>query len=64
MTNELNFIKRIYISGGAAEKCGQLNAGDELIEINKVNVSIMSRIDAWTLMKKLPEGAVIIKIRR
>lgn len=54
----------MYFKGGAAEKCGQLNAGDELIEINNVNVTSMSRIDAWTLMKKLPEGAVVIKIRR
>ncbi|EEB10480.1 conserved hypothetical protein [Pediculus humanus corporis] len=55
-------IKKIF-TGGAAEKCGQLKAGDELLNINGMDVSIMSRIEAWKLMKQLPDGNVTITVR-
>lgn len=54
----------MFFLGGSAEKCGKLIAGDQLLEINKTDVSLMSRIDVWMLMKKLPEGTVTIKLRR
>lgn len=51
-------------TGGAAEKCGQLQPGDKLLAINGVDVTSMSRIDAWALMKKLPEGNITLSVQR
>ncbi|KAK6643502.1 hypothetical protein RUM43_005012 [Polyplax serrata] len=56
-------IKKIF-TGGSAEKCGQLRAGDELVNINGIDVSVMSRIDAWKMMKQLPDGNVTITVKR
>ncbi|GJQ69967.1 hypothetical protein Trydic_g13348 [Trypoxylus dichotomus] len=56
-------IKKIFM-GGAAEKAINLKAGDELLEINRVNVTSMSRLEAWNLMKALPEQEIVIKVRR
>lgn len=50
-------------TGGAAEKTGALRAGDQLLEVNKRDVSRMSRIEAWSLMKKLPDGEVNLLVR-
>ncbi|OXU22596.1 hypothetical protein TSAR_012533 [Trichomalopsis sarcophagae] len=55
-------IKKIF-TGGAAEKTGALRAGDQLLEVNKRDVSRMSRIEAWSLMKKLPDGEVNLLVR-
>lgn len=51
------------VLGGAAEKTGKLSAGDQLVAVNGTDVSIMSRIEAWNLMKRLPLGAVTLLVR-
>uniref|UniRef100_A0A8D9DQK3 Pro-interleukin-16 n=1 Tax=Cacopsylla melanoneura TaxID=428564 RepID=A0A8D9DQK3_9HEMI len=50
-------IKKIF-TGGCAEKNGQLRAGDEILAINQIPVSDMSRIEAWSMLKKLNDGSV------
>lgn len=54
----------LFFSGGAAEKCGKLQAGDELLGVNDTNINKMTRIEVWSMMKKLTEGEVILKIRK
>nr|XP_022908049.1 uncharacterized protein LOC111419468 [Onthophagus taurus] len=56
-------VKKLFV-GGAAEKSGKLKAGDELLSINGVDLTCLSRIDAWNIMKKLPEGDIIIRVQR
>ncbi|KAF2883587.1 hypothetical protein ILUMI_22582 [Ignelater luminosus] len=51
-------IKKVF-KGGAAEKCGNLQVGDELLLVNETEVSSMSRFEAWSVLKKLPEGITI-----
>ncbi|XP_015177133.1 PREDICTED: serine-rich adhesin for platelets [Polistes dominula] len=55
-------IKKIF-TGGAAEKTGALKAGDQLLEVNGSDVTRMSRIEAWSLMKKLHDGEVNLLVR-
>ncbi|XP_011699681.1 PREDICTED: uncharacterized threonine-rich GPI-anchored glycoprotein PJ4664.02-like [Wasmannia auropunctata] len=55
-------IKKIF-TGGAAEKTGTLKAGDQLLEVNGNDVTRMSRIEAWSLMKKLHDGEVNLLVR-
>ncbi|XP_034947791.1 uncharacterized protein bbg [Chelonus insularis] len=55
-------IKKIF-TGGAAEKTGALTAGDQLLEVNGTDVTRMSRIEAWSLMKKLHNGEVNLLVR-
>ncbi|KAK0161815.1 hypothetical protein PV327_008227 [Microctonus hyperodae] len=55
-------VKKIF-TGGAAEKTGTLTAGDQLLEVNGTDVTRMSRIEAWSLMKKLHDGNVILLVR-
>ncbi|XP_066996671.1 uncharacterized protein bbg isoform X2 [Anabrus simplex] len=55
-------IKKIF-TGGAAEKHGQLSAGDELLVMNGKDLTVMSRIEAWSLMKRLPDGNVTLTVR-
>ena len=50
-------------AGGAAEKTGALKAGDQLLEVNGYDVTRMSRIEAWSLMKKLHDGEVNLLVR-
>lgn len=58
-------LTRLYLvfSGGAAEKSGALRAGDELLNVNGIDVVPMSRIEAWKLMKRIPDGNVTITVR-
>lgn len=56
--------KENFLLGGIAEKSGLLKAGDEILDVNGVDVSQMSRIEAWKLMKRIPDGNVSITIRR
>lgn len=53
----------IIYSGGSAEQCGQILAGDELVSVNDIDVTGMSRTEAWNLMKRLVNGTVILGIR-
>lgn len=39
-------------------------AGDELVSLNNVDVTTMSRTEAWSLMKRLEPGQVVLNIRR
>lgn len=50
--------------GGCAAKSGLLMAGDELVSLNNVDVTTMSRTEAWSLMKRLEPGQVVLNIRR
>ncbi|XP_057366372.1 mucin-2-like [Daphnia carinata] len=56
-------IKKIF-TGGAASKNSTLRVGDQIISVNGCDVTSMSRIEAWNLMKKLPDGAVSLIIRQ
>ena len=53
----------IFPTGGSAEKNGQLCAGDELLNVNGSDVTVLSRIEAWGLMKRLPDGPVALTVR-
>ncbi|XP_018901772.2 uncharacterized protein bbg [Bemisia tabaci] len=55
-------VKKIF-SGGCAEKCGQLSIGDELLKVNETDVTVMTRIEAWSLMKRLDNGKVTLTVR-
>lgn len=59
------FIISFHLSflGGCAEKSGSLQAGDELLSVNNTDVTKMSRIEAWGLMKRLPNGSVTLTVR-
>jgi C-terminal processing protease CtpA/Prc len=52
------------LAGGAASKNSTLRVGDQIISVNDCDVRSMSRIEAWNLMKKLPDGAVSLIIRQ
>uniref|UniRef100_A0A2H8TEN1 Pro-interleukin-16 n=2 Tax=Melanaphis sacchari TaxID=742174 RepID=A0A2H8TEN1_9HEMI len=55
-------VKKIF-TGGCAEQCGQILAGDELVSVNDIDVTGMSRTEAWNLMKRLVNGSVTLGIR-
>ncbi|XP_050423707.1 uncharacterized protein LOC126835275 [Adelges cooleyi] len=55
-------VKKIF-TGGCAEQCGQILAGDELVSVNDIDVTGMSRTEAWNLMKRLVNGTVSLGIR-
>jgi hypothetical protein len=40
-----------------------LFAGDELLSVNGTEVTSMSRIEAWGLMKRLADGKVVLTVR-
>lgn len=52
----------VYL-GGSADQCGQISAGDELVSVNDIDVTGMSRTEAWNLMKRLVNGTVTLGIR-
>lgn len=57
-------IKKIF-KGGAAEKTGKLQVGDEIVLVNETDVSSISRFEAWSILKKLPENITIsLTVRR
>jgi C-terminal processing protease CtpA/Prc len=56
-------IKRIFV-GGVAYKDGRLSNGDEIVSINSVDVTSMSKFEAWNFMKKVERGPVSIIIKR
>lgn len=53
----------IFYLGGCAEKSGELFAGDELLAVNGTDVTSMSRIEAWGLMKRIADGKVKLNLR-
>ncbi|KFM82764.1 Pro-interleukin-16, partial [Stegodyphus mimosarum] len=56
-------IKRIF-KGGAADKEGKLEEGDEILAINNHPVNNMTRTEAWNFLKKLPEGPIFLKAKK
>ncbi|XP_012874128.1 PREDICTED: PDZ domain-containing protein 2 [Dipodomys ordii] len=56
-------IKRVY-RGGAAERAGTIEAGDEILAINGKPLVGLMHFDAWNIMKSVPEGPVQLVIRK
>ncbi|KAG1667226.1 Pro-interleukin-16 [Nymphon striatum] len=56
-------IKRIF-NGGAADKGGSLNVGDEILSINAESTLNMTRLEAWKFMKNLSDGAIRLTIKK
>ncbi|XP_045482060.1 uncharacterized protein LOC123686121 isoform X2 [Harmonia axyridis] len=56
-------VKKIF-QGGVADKDGRLKDGDEILSINGIDFSNLSRIQAWTIMKKVDVGTTKIMIYR
>ncbi|XP_070541958.1 PDZ domain-containing protein 2-like isoform X2 [Ptychodera flava] len=54
-------VKRVF-TGGAAEKSGSIHVGDVLLKINGEDVSEKTHFEAWTILKKLPDGKVTLEI--
>ncbi|XP_068457645.1 pro-interleukin-16 isoform X2 [Clinocottus analis] len=55
-------INRVF-KGGAAEQSG-LQHGDQLLQVQGVGLQDMTRFEAWTMIKALPEGPVTVVTRR
>ncbi|XP_050399827.1 PDZ domain-containing protein 2 isoform X2 [Patella vulgata] len=56
-------IKRIF-KGGPAEKCGQLQVRDQILQVNDMDFRAMRHYEAWNHLKFLPDGEVKLTIRR
>merc|ERR1712123_497353 len=56
-------IKKIF-TGGAADKNGVLRVGDEMLSVNNVDVTRMTRLEAWNFMKKLNDGSQVVVVRQ
>lgn len=54
-------IKRVF-KGGAADKTGQLKVGDKIMAINGFSLTNMTHLEAWNLLKTLPDGDISLLI--
>lgn len=52
------------LAGGAADKNGTLKVGDEILSVNSVDVTRMTRLEAWNYMKKLSDGHQTVVVRQ
>ena len=52
------------LAGGAADKNGTLKVGDEILSVNSVDVTRMTRLEAWNFMKKLNDGNQVVTVRQ
>ncbi|KAK7912934.1 hypothetical protein WMY93_013145 [Mugilogobius chulae] len=55
-------VNRVF-SAGAAEQSG-LQSGDEVVTVQGLNLTDMTRFEAWNYIKGLPEGVVTVTVRR
>lgn len=53
----------VCVSGGAAEQ-SDLQHGDELLQVQGTSLQDMTRFEAWNMIKTLPEGPIMVVIRR
>lgn len=51
-------------TGGAIDKEGTLMEGDELLFVNNHPMEKMTKSDAWNFLKQLPDGLVLMVVRR
>ena len=52
------------MAGGETSLLSSLQPGDEIVSANDVELTGMSRQEAWTLLKSLPDGQVRLAVRR
>ena len=55
---------RYVFKESVAGRSGKLKAGDEILEVNGQRVAYMTSVDALELIRRLPYGPVLMKIRR
>lgn len=55
-------INRIF-TGGAAEQSG-LQSGDEVLQVQGISLQDMTRFEAWSMIKALPEGPITVVLKR
>uniref|UniRef100_A0A0N5BAI1 PDZ domain-containing protein n=1 Tax=Strongyloides papillosus TaxID=174720 RepID=A0A0N5BAI1_STREA len=56
-------VKRLF-NGGEALKSGLITAGDILEKVEDTSLEGMTYLDAWKLLKALPEGKINLSIRK
>lgn len=55
---------RYVFKESVAGRSGKLKPGDEILEVNGQRVAYMTSVDALELIRRLPYGPVMMKIRR
>lgn len=55
---------RYVFKQSVAGRSGKLKPGDEILEVNGQRVAYMTSVDALELIRRLPYGPVVMKIRR
>lgn len=55
---------RYVFKDSVAGRSGKLKPGDEILEVNGQRVAYMTSVDALELIRRLPYGPVVMKIRR
>ena len=55
---------RYVFKDSVAGRSGKLKPGDEILEVNGQRVAYMTSVDSLELIRRLPYGPVVMKIRR